>query len=148
MRASTERTLTTFFTLGILGVGAWWVWRNVLPAIASGLKTKPPPPTAIPTGIPTTPAALMPSPDFSFISDTAKAMAEAMSVAFRNGFSGPATLALIEEAKEGVSPSPEKDAYSYVQPWRGLTGYPQTVYDPVNWEKYYESRQTINLRNI
>jgi len=90
----------------------------------------------------------MPGTDFSFVSDTAKALAEAMSLAFRNGFSGLGTKVLIDQAKDGVSPSPKKDAYSYVQPWRGLTGYPQTVYDPVAWEKYYESRQTINLRNI
>jgi hypothetical protein len=72
-----------------------------------------------------------------------------MSLAFANGFSGPGTQVLVDQAKEGVRPATATDAYlSHVQPWTGLTGEPETVYDPAVWETYYEARQATNLRNI
>ena len=153
MRASTGRTLTTVFTLGILGAGAWWAWNNILPAIASRLQTTP-----TPTPTPTTPTPGAPSIDWSFLSDTAKAMADSLSLAFRNGLSGAGTQALLDQGKEGVAPAssgwhyvsptdknitPEAllaywkeqlasrpaDLGGYV-PWTGqTTGY----YDPANW---------------
>ena len=162
MKAGTERTVKTLVYLVIVGAAAFWAYGNVLPMFTRMLQKQEGSPD--PNGGGTQPAkdaqTLAQQDILSSFAENlgtqATTVFDGLNKAINKIFSDLGTTATVLDPVFTVDPVKKAEvefqqtlnAYSRVADWKGLTGYPATVYDPAAHDAYYESRQAANLHNI